>query len=389
MFWFRPLPWDYGIRNLFRRASRSALTLLGLSIVVFLVLTVVSFVNGLEASLQVSGDPSVILIHSLGAAENLENATVPGSAPGLLAASLDGILARSGQKYVSPELYLGAQITTSSNPEPAMGLVRGVSISAPLVRRQFQILDGDWPLRGEVIVGRLAAAKLGRKLTELATGSEIRFEGKSWRIAGHFASAGSALESEIWCLVDELQGVLKRQDLSLVAVTVSNATAIGDAQEFCKERIDLEWEATPETAYYAYLQKHYGPVRMVAWLIVGLMASAGIFAGLNTMYGAVLGRVRELAMLQTVGFSRRAILLSILQEGLLLAMAASLIATGLAVGLLNGFAVRFTMGAFTLKTDSRTVVIGLVIGLLIGVLGSLPPALRALRLSVVDGLKAV
>jgi len=389
MFWFRPLPWDYGIRNLFRRASRSALTLLGLSIVVFLVLTVVSFVNGLEASLQVSGDPSVILIHSLGAAENLENATVPGSAPGLLAASLDGILARSGQKYVSPELYLGAQITTSGNPEPAMGLVRGVSISAPLVRRQFQILDGNWPLRGEVIVGRLAAAKLGRKLTELATGSEIRFEGKSWRIAGHFASAGSALESEIWCLVDELQGVLKRQDLSLVAVAVANATAIGDAQEFCKERIDLEWEATPETAYYAYLQKHYGPVRMVAWLIVGLMASAGIFAGLNTMYGAVLGRVRELAMLQTVGFSRRAILLSILQEGLLLAMAASLIATGLAVGLLNGFAVRFTMGAFTLKTDSRTVVIGLVIGLLIGVLGSLPPALRALRISVVDGLKAV
>ena len=389
MFWFRPLPWDYGIRNLFRRASRSALTLLGLSIVVFLVLTVVSFVNGLEASLQVSGDPSVILIHSLGAAENLENATVPGSAPGLLAASLDGILARSGQKYVSPELYLGAQITTSGNPEPAMGLVRGVSISAPLVRRQFQILDGDWPLRGEVIVGRLAVAKLGRKLTELATGSEIRFEGKSWRIAGHFASAGSALESEIWCLVDELQGVLKRQDLSLVAVAVANANAIGDAQEFCKERIDLEWEATPETAYYAYLQKHYGPVRMVAWLIVGLMASAGIFAGLNTMYGAVLGRVRELAMLQTVGFSRRAILLSILQEGLLLAMAASLIATGLAVGLLNGFAVRFTMGAFTLKTDSQTVVIGLVIGLLIGVLGSLPPALRALRLPVVDGLKAV
>jgi len=382
MFWFRPLPWDYGIRNLFRRASRSALTLLGLSIVVFLVLTVVAFVNGLEASLQVSGDPNVVLIHSLGAAENLENATVPGSAPGLLAASLDGILARSGQKYVSPELYLGAQITTSGNPEPAMGLVRGVSISIPLVRRQFQILDGDWPLRGEVIVGRLAAAKLGRKLTELATGSEIQFEGKSWRIAGHFASAGSALESEIWCLVDELQGVLKRQDLSLVAVTVANASAIGDVQEFCKERIDLEWEATPETAYYAYLQKHYGPVRMVAWLIVGLMASAGIFAGLNTMYGAVLGRVRELAMLQTIGFSRRAILLSILQEGLLLAMAASLIATGLAVGLLNGFAVRFTMGAFTLKTDSRTVVIGLVIGLLIGVLGSLPPALRALRLPV-------
>ncbi|MDB5340746.1 MAG: hypothetical protein JWN70_6365 [Planctomycetaceae bacterium] len=389
MLWVRLLPWDYGVRNLFRRASRSGLTVIGLSIVVFLVLTVAAFVRGLEVSLQVSGDPQVVLIHSLGAAENLENATVPGSAPGLLAASLSGITSRSGQKYVSPELYLGAQIMTASNAEPAMGLVRGVSVSAPLVRRQFQLIDGQWPARGEVLVGRLAAAKLGRPAADLLTGSEMKFEGKTWRVAGQFAAAGSALESEIWCLVDELQGVLKRQDLSLVAITVDDDVAIGDVQEFCKERIDLEWEATRETAYYASLQKHYGPIRMVAWLIVGLMGSAGIFAGLNTMYGAVLGRVRELAMLQTVGFSRRAIVLSIVQEGLLLAMAASLLATGMAMVLLNGLAVRFTMGAFALQTDSTTVVFGLLIGIAIGVLGSLPPALRALQLPVVDGLKAV
>ena len=389
MFWFRPLPWDYGVRNLFRRASRTALTLAGLSIVVFLVLTVVAFVRGLEASLQVSGDPQVVLIHSLGAAENLENATVPGNAPGLLAASLNGILARGGQKYVSPELYLGAQILTGGNPDPAMGLVRGVSTATPLVRRQFQILDGDWPARGEVLVGRLAAVKLGRSAADLATGGTIQFEGREWHVAGHFATEGSALESEIWCLVDELQGVLKRQDLSLVAIAVHNDASLTDVQEFCKERIDLEWEATRETAYYASLQKHYGPVRMVAWLIVGLMAGAGVFAGLNTMYGAVLGRVRELAMLQTVGFSRRAIVLSILQEGLLLAIAASLIATGLAVGLLHGVAVRFTMGAFALQADGLTVLVGLGAGLLIGVLGSLPPAWRALRLPVVDGLKAI
>ena len=94
-------------------------------------------------------------------------------------------------------------------------------------------------------------------------------------------------------------------------------------------------------------------------------------------------------MLQTVGFSRRAIVLSILQEGLLLAMAASLCSTCLAVTLLHGFAVRFTMGAFALQADSLTVVVGLLIGILIGVLGSLPPAWRALRLPIVDGLKAI
>lgn len=389
MLGFRLLPWDYGVRNLSRRATRSALTLFALSTVVFLVLTVIAFVRGLDASLLVSGDDSVLLIHSLGAAENLENASVPGSAPALLAASLAGIVVRNGQKYVSPELYLGAQITTASDSGPAMGLVRGVSVTAPYVHRQIQIIDGSWPRSGEVLVGQLAATKMGRSAADLATGNELRFEGRTWRISGHFAACGSALESEIWCLLDELQGVLKRQDLSLIALTVAGESDVGDVQEFCKERIDLEWEATRETDYYASLQKHYGPVRMVAWLIAFLVAGAGGFAGLNTMYGAVLGRVRELAMLQTVGFSRRAIVLSIIQEGVLLAMAASLFATALAATLLNGLAVRFTMGAFALRVDSQTVLIGLFSGLLIGVIGSVPPALRALRLPVVDGLKAV
>ena len=104
--------------------------------------------------------------------------------------------------------------------------------------------------------------------------------------------------------------------------------------------------------YYAALQRHYGPVRAVAWLIVLLVAGAGVFAGLNTMYGAVVGRVRELAMLQTLGFSRRAIALSIVQEGTLLAAAGSLLAAAVALPLVNGAAVRFTMGAFTLRLDS-------------------------------------
>ena len=50
--------------------------MLGLGTVVLLVLVVVSFVRGLEASLVISGDPLVALVHSLGAAENIENASV-------------------------------------------------------------------------------------------------------------------------------------------------------------------------------------------------------------------------------------------------------------------------------------------------------------------------
>ena len=107
------------------------------------------------------------------------------------------------------------------------------------------------------------------------------------------------------------------------------------------------------------------------------------------MYGAVMGRVRELAALQTVGFVRRAILLSLIQEGVILAVGASLGAAILSLALVNGAAVRFTMGAFELRIDSVAILIGLTTGFLLGLIGAVPPAIRALRMPIVDGLRAV
>src|SRR5262245_47292579 len=243
---FRPLPWDYGVRNLWRRPGRSALTMLGLATVVFLVLLVTSFVRGLESSLATSGDQSVVLVHSLGASENIENSTMPGRAPGLLAASLRRIDSRFGERYVSPELYLGTEVRTPGRDEPAMGIASGVTPATPLVRKQFQLLSGRWPQAGEVLVGRLAAAKLGLPESELAEGRTLHFESRDWTVCGQFATSGSALESELWCRLEDLQQAMKRQDLSLVAVSVMDPKGIADLSEFCKERLDLEWQATPE-----------------------------------------------------------------------------------------------------------------------------------------------
>lgn len=385
---FRPLPWEYGVRNLFRRPGRSLLTLAGLTLVVLLIFVVVGFLRGLEATLAVSGDPRVVLIHSLGASENIENSSIPANRAELLAASLRGVQRRYQAAYASPELYLGTRVGLGGQGT-ALGLVRGVTLSAGLVRRQVQLVEGRWPGLGEVMVGKLVATKLSVGPETLAVGQTVTFEGRSWRVSGRFAAAGSTLESELWCPLEDLQLAMKRQDLSLVAITLGPGASLGAVQEFFAEQRTLEMQATAETDYYAALQKHYAPVRMVAWLVVGLVGGAGVFAGLNTMYGAVVGRVRELSTLQTIGFSRRAIALSLVQEGTLLAAAGSLLAALIALTVLNGAAVRFTMGAFTLKVDSLALAVGCGAGLLLGVLGALPPAVRALRLPVAEGLRAV
>jgi ABC-type lipoprotein release transport system permease subunit len=283
MLMFRPLPWDYGVRNLFRRPARSLLTLAALSVVVLLVIVMVSFIRGLDSSLVVSGDPRVVMVHSLGASENIENSTMPGNAAALLRASIAGIQARAGQAYVSPELYMGTEVRLSADAPATMGLVRGVTPPVTLVRSLFQLVEGNWPGANEVLVGKLAATKLGAQEADIAIGSTLIIEGRSWRVAGRFVAGGSSLESEIWCRLEDIQTASKRQDVTLVAAMMQSVDDLPTVDEFCKERLDLEWEATPEVTYYASLQKHYGPVRMVSWVIVVLVAGAGAFAGLNTM----------------------------------------------------------------------------------------------------------
>ncbi len=389
MFGQRLLPWDYGVRNLFRRPSRSVLTLGGLTIVVLLVLVVVGFIRGLEKSLAATGNPNVVLVYSLSSAADIENSSIPGRTPALLAASVDGVRSQHGVEYVSPELYLGTRITTANMQEPGMGLVRGVTTTAPLVRGQVQLVEGAWPQSGEVMVGRLAHSKLGAREEDLAIGQQLTFDSHTWTISGRFTAAGSAFESEIWAPLADLQTVLKRQDLSLVAVGMDSPDRVADVDMFCRERVDLELKAVSESGYYADMQKHYKPVRMLGWVVVALVAGSGIFAGLNTMYGAVVGRARELATLQALGFRRRAILLTLVQEATLLACAGALIACILGLTMVDGTAIRFTMGAFMLKVDSVGISVACGVAVLLGVVGAIPPALKAMRLPVAEAIKSI
>ena len=253
----------------------------------------------------------------------------------------------------------------------------------------MSILAGTWPGPNEIMVGRLAAAKLGAEDSELAIGKSIELEGRHWTISGLFSAGGSVFESELWCRLDDLQQAMKRQDLSIVAVTCQTSRDVRQVNAFCKRRLDLELQSMRETDYYGALQSDYGPVRMLAWLMVLLVSGAGVFAGLNTMYGAALGRIREMATLQTLGFGRAAIVVSLVQEGLLLGMAGAVTATLFAMVFVHGLAVRFTMGAFQLDIDSMAILVGCGTGMMLGIIGALPPAWRVLSLPVANGLKAV
>jgi putative ABC transport system permease protein len=135
----------------------------------------------------------------------------------------------------------------------------------------------------------------------------------------------------------------------------------------------------------------------LGFLTTALLAFAGIslFVGafiiFNTFSITVTQRMREFALLRTLGAKRAQVMRSVLAEGLVIGVGGSLIGLGLGVVTAIGLRALFKAVGVELPSNesvvaTRTVVVALVVGTLVTVASSLAPALRATRVAPVEAL---
>ena len=274
-----------------------------------------------------------------------------------------------------------------NSQDPVYANFRGVRPEAFLVHSQVRVTEGRAPGVRELLVGDLAAARMGIPAERLSVGRKIWWDDQEWTISGRFEAPGTVMEAEIWVPLQELRVATQHESLSCVVLTLQEPD-FADAILFTKQRLDLELVAMPESVYYSKVFEFFEPVRVMVWITAILVAAGAFFGGLNTMYAAFSARVRELGALQAIGFERGAVLLSMVQESVLTAAAGSLIAAGFGLLVLDGLAVRVSMGAFGLVVDGTVMAIAMATGLLLGVAGALPPAWRCLSMPVSQSLNA-
>jgi putative ABC transport system permease protein len=386
----RLLPFEYAVRNLGRSRSRLAATILGSALVVALVLTAGSFVRGMNRCLGLNNEVSNVILLSAGSEESIERSQIGGSSSGQVAAGVPGIKSRLGVMYVSPEIHACLQVRMDRTSKEELRVIfRGFTPAALLVHPRLEIVEGRMPVPGseEIMVGGLVPDKIGVREDRLRVGNTLWFDNRDWKIVGRFRARGTVMDAEIWAPLTDVQVATKRSTVSCVVLTLDDAE-FADVDEFAKQRIDLELSAVRESDYYASLMKFYRPVQMMIWTTGMLIAMAGFLGGLNTMYAAFAARVREFGTLQSLGYSRAAIVVSLIQESLLAASAGTLVGAGVGLALLHGHSVRFSMGVFQLTVDQHGLLLGLVAGLMVGIVGALPPAWRCLRMPITEALKA-
>ena len=378
------LPLRYNFRSLLRRKTRAAMTALGIGLAVLVSVLMLALSTGLMNSIRETGHPLNVLVTSKGA-ETTEFSAIDLRVLDVLRFS-PYVALKDGEPLASPELYFTTQVETAPGPA-APALVRGVLPLALGVNDQVRVTRGRFPNQpGEIMVGALVATNLGVSPERLAVGQSLVFEGTPWKIVGQFAAPGTAFESEIWGPLDDLMVAARRSELSSIVLRARDDAALKEMLFDFATRSDVLVEARQETAYYAAYAEAFRPVQFMVYVMTGMLVLGGVFVGMNTLFAAVMSRIREIGVLRAVGYRRWHIALAFLIESLVPALIGGMLACLLALGL-NGFSLRIPMGAFRFEVGPFLFGAGMGLSVLIGILGAAWPLWRSARLKTVDAIR--
>lgn len=147
-----------------------------------------------------------------------------------------------------------------------------------------------------------------------------------------------------------------------------------------------ETDTSTEAAFAQSFMKQFGNIALIVSLILGAVFFTLLLVSGNTMSQSVRERIAELAVLKTIGFHDRMVLGIVLSESILIMLMGGLL--GLALGWLVVQGLARQMAAFLpgifLSPGAIAAAVAIMIGA--GILAGIFPAMKAMRLSIIDAL---
>ena len=386
------IPLTYNVRSVLHRWRSSVVAVLSIAGTVGVFVVMLAMAQGFRATLVSSGSPQNTLVlrgaadSEMMSAIDLEQVKVIADAPGIARSG-------SGEPLVSAEVVVIGAFPLAASGSDANVQIRGVSARALEVRPGVRMREGRFLRSGlmEIVVGRnVPAAYRG-----FAPGQTVEFGGGRWAIVGVFDAGGSSFDSELWCDASVLNQVYKRPENIFQSVTarlasVDNFTGFKDALTSDPR---LTVDVYREAEFYARQSRSLSTViRVLGFLVAGIMAVGAVFAALNTMYSAVSARSAEIGTLKALGFNPADIVASFLFESLLISLAGGVLG-GLCALPFNGFTTgtlnwaSFSYLSFSFRVTPPLLAAGVGFALLMGIFGGIPPAVRAARVPVIVALR--
>lgn len=381
------------IRSLPQRIGTSSVVVIGIAGVVAVLISVLAMSTGFLRTLQRTGPENRAIVVRTGSSTELTSVLT--NEAGLAIGDSAGIKKGSdGHPLASPEALLIVSLTKKDG-EDASAPFRGMTSTGFAVHPEIKITSGRVfePGVTEMIVGK-SAQRLYRGLD---IGSKIQLRGATWTVVGTFESGGSGRESELLADKQTLNSAYQRgNSLQSVWVVLDPHAGFQTFKDAITTNPQLQVDVSTEKDFGAQQAATISKIlKIVAYVVGGIMAIGAIFGALNTMYSAVSARSREIATLRAIGFGPVSVVISVFVEALLLALVGGSVGALAAWLMFNGHSVDTLGGGFggqlifDLAVTPALVAIGIIWACAIGVVGGLFPAIRAARLPVATALRAV
>ena len=386
------VPLSYNARSLLQRPVSTALTALGIALVVAVFIGMLALANGFRSALTRTGSNQNVLVLRRGADSELSSG-MDRQGASIVTASPHVAAGADGRPMVSPEVYVviplpraGADTTGLANV-----VVRGVSAAAWTVRNNVGVSAGRKPQSGkaEICVGK----KLAGRFNNTAVGETLRFGGRNWNVVCQFSANGSAFESEIWGENEQFMPVFRGESFQSLTFRLRDPAAFEEVKRTLEADRRLTVDVYREADFYTEQSQLLGRIlQILAILITSIMAIGAVFGAINTMYAAVAARAPEIAVLLTLGFHPRSVLASFLAESALIALVGGILGALLALPI-NGIVTSttnwasFSEIAFSFRVTPGLLLAGMCFALVMGLIGGFFPARRAARLPVVQALR--
>lgn len=167
---------------------------------------------------------------------------------------------------------------------------------------------------------------------------------------------------------------------------MNQADRVGAAIDAISANSDHETKTQTEEAFNQSFAKQFADIGLIVTAIMGAVFFTLLLLTGNTMAQAVRERIPELAVMKTIGFSNRSVLWLVLAESMLLVVLGGLIGLALAAVLMPIVSAG-SGGMIQLPTVlPQTWLLGIALMLVIGAIVGALPAMRAMRLNIVDAL---
>jgi putative ABC transport system permease protein len=381
---FLPLLWH----SLFRRKVRTVFTLLA----VLVAFTLYGFLVAIKAAfgmgIELAGNERLVLIHKVSIIQLLP------------ISYLEQIRSTPGVVDVCHETWFGGVYQDPKNffmqvpVDPECMLRMYPEFKVPDAQKKAWFAD-----RQGAIVGRVTAKKFGWKV-----GDRIPIQATIWRkkdnttnwefnLDGIYSGAEEGTDETQFFFHYKYFDESRLFGTGSVGWYVIRIAEAGKAPQMA-QAIDSQFANSPAetktTTEKAFMQAFANQVGNIALIVQSIIAMAFFIILLvtaNTMAESVRERTSEFAVLKTLGFTDGRVLVLVLTESCLIAGVGGFLGLGLAGLVVSRMPTTNLIPALYVPTSSLAAGAALVVAL--GVVAGIFPALRAMRLRIVDALRRV